>query len=83
MCITEENEMMIPKEVFDLRPARKLLDDMIMANMKSNYLLFVREHGHEGANQRMEGMFPNDWEKNKEEIWQWFDFEIDKVNKNI
>ena len=75
--------MMIPKDVYDLGAARKLIDDMTMTNMKANYPQFVKQYGYGGANQRMEGMFLDAWEKNKEEIWQWYDFEIDKIIKSV
>ena len=71
--------MMIPKEVFDLRPARKLLDDITITSMKANYPQFVKQYGTKVADQKMQSMFLDAWDKNKEEIWQWYDFEWKRI----
>jgi len=79
MCITEENEMMIPKEVFDLGAARKVIDDITITSMKANYPQFVKQYGNSVADQKMQSMFLDAWDKNKEEIWQWYDFEWKRI----
>ena len=75
--------MMIPKEVFDLGAARKVIDDITITSMKANYPQFVKQYGNSIADQKMQSMFLDAWDKNKEEIWQWYDFEIDKIIKNV
>ena len=71
--------MMIPKEVFDLGAARKVIDDITITSMKANYPQFVKQYGNSIADQKMQSMFLDAWDKNKEEIWQWYDFEWKRI----
>lgn len=53
-----------------------LISNLTVRSMKYNYPDFVKEYGHDRANEAMERVYGNQWHDNKEEVWFWFDNEF-------
>ena len=65
------------KNVFTLAEATEnpaeLSSSLTLINMKYNYPDFVKEHGHDEADVRMERLYGQHWITHREHLWFWFD----------
>ena len=58
---------------------KELLDQLTLTSMKANYPSFVKEYGFDLANKHMGEMFKRTWDSHKEEVWQWYDLEWERI----
>lgn len=70
---------------------QSLIETMTLNTMRESYMSILLEDGrapdeeaYEDANRRMGRLFnePNQWDKYKEEVWQWFDDLYDNILKH-
>ena len=58
---------------------KEMLDQLTLTSMKANYPSFVKEYGFDLANKHMGEMFKRTWDSHKEEVWQWYDLEWERI----
>jgi hypothetical protein len=58
-----------------IEDAGALVSHLTLSSMKANYPEFVDIYGFEGADAAMGRLYKATWDKYKELIWQWYDWE--------
>lgn len=59
----------------------EVIDHLMLSAIKHNFMEFVADRGYEGANKAMQRLFPEHWERCKQDVWQWYDIEYSAEHK--
>jgi len=60
-----------------------IVSSLTLSCVKHNMIEFIAEYGHEEADKRLAGLFGNSYINNREELYQWYDFEISGECENV
>ena len=59
--------------------SKEMLDQLTLTSRKATYPSFGKEYGFDLANKHMGEMFKRTWDSHKEEVWQWYDLEWERI----
>ena len=63
--------------------AKKMQHSLNMQCMKFNMIEFIDEYGYELADKKLANLFGKNYTDYREELYQWYDFEISGECNNV
>lgn len=60
-----------------------ILTSLTLSNIKHNMIDFIKEYGYEEADNKLAGLYGKTYIDNREELYQWYDFEISGECNNV
>jgi radical SAM superfamily enzyme YgiQ (UPF0313 family) len=56
---------------------------LTLSNIKHNMIEFIKEYGYQEADNKLASLYGKQYIENREELYQWYDFEISGECDNV